>query len=77
MSNKTKYYVLLSLLVLSLTMVISFYCDYEEPAVLETVQDPEITQPSEVEICYAIVSDTLNETYLFDNEYTAVSIWKN
>jgi hypothetical protein len=58
-------------------MVISFYCDYEEPAVLETVQDPEITQPSEVEICYAIVSDTLNETYLFDNEYTAVSIWKN
>lgn len=75
MSDNTKYYVLLALLVLSLTIAVSYCSEKGEPAILEPAQHPDITQPSDVEICYTIVSDTLNETYLFDNEYTAVSIW--
>jgi hypothetical protein len=64
---------LLAALILALT--ISSYSDKEEPEVVDPVQQPITVQPSDVEICAAIVLDTLNETYLLDNEYSAVSIW--
>jgi hypothetical protein len=73
MSNNTKYFVLLAALIL--TLAIASCSDKEEPVVVEPVQQPITVQPSDVEICAALVSDTLNETYLLDNEYSAVSIW--
>lgn len=75
MSDNTKYYALLALLVLSLTIAILFCSDKEEPVVVEPVTHPVIVQPSDIEVCSALVSDTLNETYLLDNEYTAANIW--
>ncbi|OPY19181.1 MAG: hypothetical protein A4E23_01264 [Methanomethylovorans sp. PtaU1.Bin073] len=65
----------LTLLALALSGLVVSYNFQEEQPVVEPVTPPVTVQLSDVQICDALVSDTLNETYLLDNEYSAVTIW--
>jgi hypothetical protein len=67
-----KYLVLLALVLFA--TVVSYSVKEEKP-IVEPATPPAIVQLSDVQICDTLVSDTLNETYLLDNEYSAVTIW--
>jgi hypothetical protein len=70
--NKIKYLILLALVLIAAVVSHSFQ---EEPLVVEPAPPSVTVQLSDVQICDALVSDTLNETYLLDNEYSAVTVW--
>jgi len=65
----------LTLLALALSGIVVSYNFQEETPVVEPATPPVTVQLSDVQICDALVSDTLNETYLLDNEYSAVTVW--
>jgi hypothetical protein len=70
--DKIKYLILLALVLIAAVVSCSFQ---EETPVIEPATPSVIVQLSDVQICDALVSDTLNETYLLDNEYSAMTIW--
>lgn len=72
MDDKIKYLILLALVLIAAFVSCNFK---EEPLVIEPATPPVTVQLSDVQICDALVSDTLNETYLLDNEYSAVTVW--
>ncbi|WP_321417241.1 hypothetical protein [uncultured Methanomethylovorans sp.] len=65
----------LTLLALALSGIVVSYTSQEDPMVVESTPPHVTVQLSDVQICDALVSDTLNETYLLDNEYSAVTVW--
>lgn len=73
MDSKKKYAIIIGVIVIALIAI--SYCFKEEPVVLDPAASPTSVHLSEVQICAALVSDTLNETYLLDNEYSAVIVW--
>ena len=72
MDSNIKY---LTLLALALSGIFVSYISQEDTMVVEPATPPVTVQLSDVQICDALVSDTLNETYLLDNEYSAVTVW--
>ena len=73
MDSKKKYAIMIGVIVIALITI--SYCFKGENVVVEPAASPASVHLSEVQVCAALVSDTLNETYLLDNEYCAVTVW--